>query len=199
MTPPRTPLLLVAAAAVLSLAACSGDAQPSASTPDAATAAPAPSGDPIAPGETRLVAPNSAFTVSGGETDFDAWPEVQAENADNPAPADGRTFVMFPLSIGYDWPTIEAQAEAAETDISGGVDPTWVLSPTFVGSDGTSYGIGTDDDCGDVPDDWAELGPVFESTTVTGNVCVSVPSDVITGGAWVVSNSENAAVTITAE
>jgi hypothetical protein len=213
----HTSVPIFAAAAMLALAACSGggtDALP-VSTPSASptveaaepSETPTPEAEaergtrdnPLAPGEARLIAEDSAFTISGGATDFDAWPEVQAENEYNAAPVEGRTFVMFPLSISTDWPTVQAQSEAAGSDISGGINPYWVLSTKFVGNDGTSYDTGEDDYCGVVPNDWMSLGAIFDTTTVTGNVCVSVPTAVIPGGTWAVSNSNNAAVFIAAQ
>jgi len=202
-------------AAALTLTACSTqEAELPVSTPTAETqteepAEPTPAPEPteeargtrqnpLAPGEARLIGVASAFTVSGGTTTFDAWPQIQAENQFNDPPVEGRQFVLFPISVAVDWTAIEQQADENGTDIAAGINPYWVLSVKFVGNDGTSYGSGPDDYCGVVPGDWLNIQPVFDSTTVTGNVCVSVPADKIEGGTWAVTNSTNDAVFVSA-
>ncbi|MFS0699542.1 hypothetical protein AB6N24_06165 [Cellulomonas sp. 179-A 4D5 NHS] len=211
----RRTTVVTLAVAMLALTACSAaedDALP-VSTPSVTqeaeptstpTPTPAPESErgsranPLAPGEARLVGADSAFTVSGGVTTFDAWPAVQAENEFNEPPVEGRQFVMFPLTVAVDWPTIQKQADEGLAEIDAGINPMWSLTVKYVGSDGTSYGSGPDDYCGVVPDDWSSTQAVFDSATVAGNFCVSVPSAVAQGGTWVVTNVANDAVFIAA-
>ncbi len=72
------------------------------------------------------------------------------------------------------------------------------MTTVYVGNDGTSYGAGTDDSCGVIPNDLTDVGAIFDSVTITGNVCVAVPSDKVVGGGWAVTNSRNSAVFIAA-
>ncbi|MFC4614437.1 hypothetical protein GXP71_07995 [Cellulomonas sp. H30R-01] len=155
--------------------------------------------NPLTPGESRKISDESAFTVSGGATTFDAWPTVQAENQFNTPPADGRSYIMFPLSVAIDWPTIQKQAADDGSTTDGGFSAQYSLTVAFVGTDGISYGSNEADYCGVIPNDWMSVNPVFDSATVTGNVCVSAPTQVIPGGTWVVSNVVNDAVFVAAQ
>lgn len=110
------------------------------------------------------------YTVTLGETTTDAWEQIQAENQFNDPPADGRQFVMVPVTAAYN-----------------GDDTGWAtmdLSIAFVGSGGNTFNFGSDDYCGVIPDSLNDQGEMYAGGTVEGNVCVSVEADQIDGGAW---------------
>lgn len=201
---------ILVAAAALTLAGCAAEddeplpvttrsveaEEPAAEAPEpAAEPSPEPEergtrANPLAPDEARLISAESAFTVSGGPTTFDAWAAIQAENEYNSPPVEGRQFLMMPLTITVDMPAIQTQFEEGITSVdpASGVNPFWALQVKFVGNDGTSYGAGEDDYCGVIPNDWMNMQSVFDTATLTGNVCVAVPSGLVEGGTWAVSN-----------
>ena len=64
---------------------------------------------------------------------------------------------------------------------SGSKLPAADLRMQFVGSAGNTFGFGTDDHCGVIPDSFNDFGEMFTGATATGNECVSVPTDQING------------------
>lgn len=110
------------------------------------------------------------YTVTLAETTTDAWEQIEAENQFNDPPADGRQFVMVPVTAAFD-----------------GEDTGWAtmdLSIAFVGSGGNTFNFGSDDYCGVVPDSLSDQGEMYAGGSAEGNVCVSVDADQIEGGVW---------------
>ena len=108
-----------------------------------------------------------AWIITLGPTDTDAADAVAAENQFNDPPAAGRQFVMVQVSGQYN---------GSESKL-----PAVDLRIQFVGSAGNTFGFGTDDHCGVIPNSFNEVGEVFTGATATGNECVSVPIDQING------------------
>lgn len=144
-------------------------------TEAATSAAPADAGtreNPYPAGSTVVL---GSYEVALGPTVKDATEQVAAENEFNEPPVEGRQFVMVPVTATY------------TGDESG---TAWVdLSIQFVGSGGNTFGTGTDDYCGVIPNDLSDAGEMFAGATAEGNVCVSVPSDQVEGGVWMVEET----------
>lgn len=127
--------------------------------------------NPAAAGSTITL---TDWTVVLGATNRDASAEVAAENQFNSPPAEGRSFVMVPITATY-----------TGTDTG----TAWLsIAANFVGNAGNTYGDGMDDYCGVIPGDLTGSGDLYEGATATGNVCVQVPTAEIEGGTWVVEN-----------
>lgn len=127
--------------------------------------------NPLAPGTAFVV---GDWTVEFSTTDTDADDVVAAENQFNDPPADGRRFVLAEITVTY-------TGEESGTP--------WVdLTIEFYGSGGNTFGTGSDDFCGVIPDDLSDHGEMFPDATATGNVCKSVPIDQIEDGAWIVED-----------
>jgi len=110
------------------------------------------------------------YTVTLAETTTDAWEQIEAENQFNEPPAEGRQFVMVPVTATFD-----------------GEDTGWAamdLSIAFVGSGGNTFNFGSDDYCGVIPSNLSDQGEMYAGGTAEGNVCVSVDADQIEGGVW---------------
>lgn len=125
---------------------------------------------PLAPGET---APLGDWTVSFAATNSDAWAEISESSSSVSSfyePADGDSYLMSPLTITY---------------LGEGSEPLYMLDYVFVSSDGVTY----KDKCGYVPlPNQLETGQeLYTDATVTGNICVTVPTDKIDGGVWRIS------------
>lgn len=125
---------------------------------------------PLAPGET---APLGDWTASFAATNTDAWAEISSAGgsvSDYYAPAEGDSYLMAPVTITY---------------LGEGSEPLYMLEYVFVSADGVTY----QDKCGYVPlpnqlDTGQEL---YTDAAVTGNVCITVPTDTIDGGVWRIS------------
>ncbi len=128
--------------------------------------------NPLAPGTTFAV---GDWTVELAPTNTDAEDVVRDENIFNDPPADGRQFVLVEVTVTY------------TGDDSG--TPWLDLSFDFYGSDGNTFGSGSDDYCGVIPDSLNDHGEMFPDASATGNVCVSVPADQIDGGAWIIEET----------
>src|SRR5690606_28952265 len=50
-----------------------------------------------------------------------------------------------------------------------------------LGSEGNTFGSGMEDYCGSIPGDLMDEGEAFPGATVSGNACVSVPSEQLEG------------------
>ncbi len=115
------------------------------------------------------------YEVSLGATTANANEMVATENEFNAPPVDGRQFVLVPVNVKY------------IGDESG---TPWIdLSIQFVGSGGNTYGTGTDDYCGVIPQQLMDLGEMYNGATASGNHCASVPTGEVEGGTWVVEET----------
>jgi hypothetical protein len=131
-------------------------------TPTAPTPSPSPSpapgagltrDNPVPFGQTLTAPPGWDITVSN--VDWDAWPEVHAENMFNDPPEEGYRMVMV---------TVRAKNVQAGDE----TDTIWDSDFEMVGSRNIVYTT-FERSCGVIPDDlWAE---VFPGGTVEGNVC----------------------------
>jgi hypothetical protein len=117
------------------------------------------------------------WTVTLEPTVQNATDQIQAENQFNTPPAAGRQFVMVPVTLVY---------EGSESGT-----PLVDLSLKFLGSGGNTFGAGgsQDDYCGVIPNPIDSLSEMFPDATASGNQCVSVPSDQVAGGLWIVEES----------
>lgn len=107
------------------------------------------------------------WTVTIVDADVDATDAIMSENEFNDPPADGRQFVMF---------GVEATYNGEDTGTA------WLdLGFQILGSEGNTFGTGMEDMCGVIPDDLMNEGEAFPGATVSGNSCVSVPSEQIDG------------------
>ena len=105
----------------------------------------------------------------------DATEQVMAENQFNDPPAEGRQFVMWTVDASY----------TGEDSGTAWVDLGW----GFVGNAGNTFNFGEEDYCGSIPNNLQDTGETFPGGNVTGNVCISVPSEQIQGGTIFVENS----------
>lgn len=105
----------------------------------------------------------------------EATEQIMAENEFNEEPAEGRQFVMWSVDATY------------TGDDSG---TAWIdLGWGFVGSEGNTFNIGEEDYCGSIPNSLQDTGETFPDASVSGNVCVSVPSGQVDGGTIFVENN----------
>jgi hypothetical protein len=121
---------------------------------------------------TELTAGDWRVTVN--YVDKDAADVVHEENQFNAPPAEGRNFVLYGVTATYD----------GETSGTAWID----LSFKIVGSDGNTFGTGTDDFCGVIPDSLFNAGEAFPGGTVEGNNCISAEADQLDGGALTVES-----------
>jgi hypothetical protein len=109
---------------------------------------------------------NGDWYLRFGSTDTDAWPEVQAENMFNEAPATGYRYVMAPI-----W--VKKAGTNAER-------PWLSIEIEFLGKSGRIY----NDWCGVIPQDLDDVGDLYPGASATGNYCVAVPATEVSGGRW---------------
>lgn len=129
--------------------------------------------NPVPVGQSVQVGPNWQVALQSATPD--AGPQVESENPLNDPPATGRQFVMGMFSVSY------------VGDDSG---TPWVeLSVNFNGSAGNTFGTGSDDYCGVIPDALSDAGEMFPGAAAQGNVCISVPSEQVDGGLFMVEES----------
>lgn len=107
------------------------------------------------------------WTIAVVDVDVEATDRIMEENEYNDPPADGRTFVMFGVEATY------------EGDDSG--DPWLDFSWAIVGGGGNTFGTGTDDYCGSIPDPLSDQGETYPGGSVSGNECIAVPVDQLEG------------------
>lgn len=121
---------------------------------------------PLAPGET---APLGEWTTSFAATNTDAWAEISASGdvSDYYAPTDGNSFLMAPVTVTF---------------LGEGSEPLYMLEYVFVSADGVTY----KDKCGyaPLPNELDTGQELYTDASVTGNVCITVPTDKIDGGVW---------------
>jgi hypothetical protein len=172
--------LLGVAAAVLT--ACSGGSDPEGEGANVNGGSPTPgvTAEAAAPGSRTNPLPAGAsfeladWTVTVGETDLDATDELLAENEFNEISA-GRVAVMARVDLVY----TGAESGTPWADLSFG----------FLGAGGNVYNFGRYDYCGVIPNDLADVGEMFPDADGGGNVCVAVPEDEVTDGAWVIEDA----------
>lgn len=179
----------VAVISAVGLVACSSSGPvESSSTPTAAAKTASPSATPTgaAPEAGTRAAPYeygkavkyddaSSWTFTWQSTKADGWPDIQAAQSYNTAPAAGENYVLGAVTYGLD----------AGTDAADGASPTASWGVYYVGNDGNSYqSIG---ECGTLPDaDLLAAQPMYPGASQTGNVCSKVPSAAVSGGTWVI-------------
>ncbi|MEO6349257.1 MAG: hypothetical protein ABIP53_01260 [Candidatus Limnocylindrales bacterium] len=127
--------------------------------------------EPLALG-TEVVVGDWRVTVESVNTD--AWAVVHAENQFNAPPAEGRHLVLFAVSATY---------QGTDTGTAW-LDLSWKV----VGSDGNTFGTGTDDHCGVIPDSLFDQGEQFPGSTVEGNGCISAEADQLDGAVLTVES-----------
>jgi hypothetical protein len=121
--------------------------------------------EPLPPG-TRIEMGD--WTLAVTEVVPDAEERIAEADEFYEPPVDGRQFVMFAVDATY------------EGDDSG---TAWLdLSWAVVGSAGNTFGTGMDDYCGLIPDPLDDTGETFPGGEVSGNVCVAVESEQVSGG-----------------
>lgn len=125
--------------------------------------------NPLAPGEARRLSAESAWTLSAGPTDVNEG------------------YLVLPLTVGIDWESIRAQAEAAGEDPEAPMDPSWSLTVKFVSAAGKTYD--EYDYEATVADHWFDVGELYPPLeTITANVPISVPAEAVEGGVWSIEN-----------
>jgi hypothetical protein len=114
---------------------------------------------------------SASWRFNIGRADFDAWPEIAAENMFNDPPPAGWSYVTVPVTYTYLG--------------SGTGQPFWDTNLEFVGNDGLVYDEGVNGIyCGVVPNQTSDMPDMFAGATATGNECVPVPTHAIAGGVW---------------
>jgi hypothetical protein len=114
------------------------------------------------------------WRVSVNYVDKDAWDMVHEENQFNDPPPEGRNFVLYGVTATYE----------GETSGTAWID----LSFKIVGSAGNTFGTGTDDFCGVIPDSLFNAGEALPGATVEGNNCISAEADQLDGGVLTVES-----------
>jgi hypothetical protein len=117
------------------------------------------------------------WSVTLDVTNKNATDAVSAENQFNDPPAAGRNLVMTRVTVIYNG--------------DGQERPSFDLQFQFAGSAGNTFGSGTSDYCGVIPDSLTNVGEMFAGATGSGNICVSVDAAQIEGGAWYVQELLN--------
>ncbi len=167
---------------------------PSPSPSPEPTADPGSRDAPLALGETRLVAANSAFTVGVTASNLDAAAVIAAADSYAPRPAEGETFVLATVTASV------SQAALAEQGLdlaSEGARPGISLTVEYVSATGVSYTPFSGANYCYTTNDFVSTNAVYnDGQAVTGDVCVVVPTADVPGGLWRISNSENSAVWI---
>lgn len=142
---------------------------------------PSPTPEEAAPGtRTNPLPLNTTARIGDWEVTIlsvtkDANEQVMAENQFNDPPAEGRQFVM---------------AEVEATYVGEDSGTFWVdMSDKYYGASGNTFGSSMEDSCGVIPNGMSDQGETFPDGTVTGNLCWSVPTDQIDGGAIIVEAS----------
>lgn len=126
---------------------------------------------PLAPNETAEI---FNWSVSMAASNLDAWAEISPGlseySIENYQPPADSVYVMAPVTLTYNGPDRE--------DL---YDLDWV----YVGANGTTY----DDNCNyvELPNELDTGQELYTDGTAAGNVCVTVPTDQVTGGVWRVS------------
>src|SRR5690606_14320310 len=129
---------------------------------------------PFPSGVIAKYAEESMWQLSVSETDADAWPEIQAVNSFNEAPAAGLNYISAILTI-----TTEAGSEPE------GADPGASLSAEYVTASGRTYDAVL---CNMIvppsPGSIYDVGVMFPGATADVYLCATVPTDDVIDGAW---------------
>jgi len=128
--------------------------------------------NPGQPGEHTITfteGAETAWEVTLGKMDTDAWPEVSAENQFNEPPAEGHVYVMVPVTATY----------KGSTSGSPWID----LEIAFVAADGRSF----DQEFQVIPNAFSDVADLYTGGVGTGNLLFSVPADAVEGGTFAVS------------
>lgn len=150
---------------------------------------------PLAVGESRKLSNESAWTVSLQSSNLDAAADILAADEWAERPADGEVFVVGTFTVTVDGSALEAQG----FDLANEGAEVWAnLSIEFVGADGRGFDGLSGTMCY-TQDMLYEQGTLYEDgASVTGDVCIAVPSEHVEGGLWRVSNMVNDSVWIDA-
>lgn len=103
------------------------------------------------------------YEIEVRAVDRDATDVLQAHDAGNPAAPEGRRHVLVQVAVRF-------------TDPAGLGNPAAI--PFFL-SDGTAEWSAFDDRCGVVPDALMEAGLLEQGDEAVGNLCFTVPADVV--------------------
>ena len=104
--------------------------------------------------------PDSPWELKVESVDWDAWPEIEAENQFNDPPAAGNKFVLIGISV-------RNSGTEADSYSSSGV--------SAVGSRAVEYRTFTDY-CGVIPDDFEDITRIFSGGELQGTICYEVVS-----------------------
>ena len=137
--------------------------------------------NPYLAGTKARLAADSVWTVGFQAANTNAAALVIAENEFNTV-VEGRSMVMSEA-------TFDVNGDTAQ-DLSDGANILWSLTFEYVTAGGVSYGSGSDDSCGVVPNDYYNIGTLYAGAAASGNVCVQVPTAEIVGGLWSVTNNQ---------
>ncbi len=137
------------------------------------------SGSPADPTPADQVVAVGSYAVALGATMLNADDIVEENDATNAPPSDGLQYVLAPVTV--------TNNGGSDTNV-----PWFDLDFWFVAADETIYGAAGGEGCGEIPDALMYEGELAVNTTATANVCVSVPSDQVDTGAWLVKPVEDA-------
>ena len=104
--------------------------------------------------------PDSQWELRIISVDWDAWPEIEAENRFNDPPASGNKFVMVKIAV---------HNRGSEPDSFGS------SNISAVGSQAVEYRTFVDS-CGVIPDDFSNFTRIFSGGELQGNICYEVAS-----------------------
>lgn len=121
---------------------------------------------------------DSVWNYSVGETDTDAWPEIQAVNQFNTAPPEGSAYVAVPVAISLD--DVEAVAQ--------GADPLVSFAFEYVTAAGNSYDEFSCNQVLPAPGDLFNIGTMYGGAQASFIACASVPVADVPGGTWKVTS-----------
>lgn len=106
---------------------------------------------------------------------LDAAEIIKAENMYNDDPIEGRSFVLWTVAATY----TGSESGTAFYDLD------WKI----VGAAGNSFGTGTNDYCGSLPNSLSDSGEAFPGAIVVGNVCISAETTQLSGATILVEET----------
>ena len=104
--------------------------------------------------------PDAPWELKVESVDWDAWPEIEAENRFNDPPAAGNKFVLIGISV---------------RNSGNEADSFSSYQVSAVGSRAVEYRTFTDS-CGVIPDDFEDFIRIFPGGELQGNICYEVVS-----------------------